>query len=529
MVSATGLTEGQYIRPFHEIFPIATDDVAPLWVQIFVDGKSTGDGFFGRYQGKLYGQVVLADSIPDGAEVEVGVRVQDAARNWSEFRTTRVIVDRTVPTATVLPDDDLILAGRSLTLVASDVPADSHVVMTTYSGRELARATSAPWKLPLNTADLAGGDRTVRVSVIDRAGNRTDYYRFLDIDLTGPEAALIPEDHPGLVGPGLHVFQGEASDRAGVARSEWWIDGALRGREPSYVAYDFGTRARTTAVEWRVWDRVGNRTVVRYPVTVDVQAPTVVSTSPAANTRVRGTTLKATLKLADQTGVYSTITEGGLDHDVTAPYTATFRLGADGPQRLGWVVSDHWNNSRRVYQTVIVDNSGPSVAWVTPSSLVRGSRISSSIRASDPAGVAKAQLSGAAADTAAPYASSIAAGKDGKKTLTWTVWDKLGNRTVVKRSVIVDNTAPSVKVTKAPKNKAKVKGTVKVTAAASDRNGVARVELLVNGKVVAKDTKAAYRFSVSTKKYGKKIKIQLRAYDKAGNVSKTSTRTWYRS
>ena len=61
--------------------------------------------------------------------------------------------------------------------------------------------------------------------------------------------------------------------------------------------------------------------------------------------------------------------------------------------------------------------------------------------------------------------------------------------------------------------------TFTVTAKATDRFGVARVQLLVNGKVVATDTKAGYRFTVEPEKYGKRFTVLLRAYDKAGNVT----------
>jgi hypothetical protein len=48
--------------------------------------------------------------------------------------------------------------------------------------------------------------------------------------------------------------------------------------------------------------------------------------------------------------------------------------------------------------------------------------------------------------------------------------------------------------------------------------------VLINGKDVA----APYSFSVNTTKYGRSIKVQLRAYDKAGNVTTSATRTWHR-
>jgi hypothetical protein len=73
-----------------------------------------------------------------------------------------------------------------------------------------------------------------------------------------------------------------------------------------------------------------------------------------------------------------------------------------------------------------------------------------------------------------------------------------------------------------------VKGTVKVYASASDASGVAKVQLLINGKVVATDTGAAYVLSVNMNKVASTMKVQVRAYDKLGNARYTSTRVWYR-
>ncbi|WP_433828100.1 Ig-like domain-containing protein [Actinoplanes sp. CA-015351] len=528
VIVSTGLIGGQYIRPFHMIYPTGTDDVGVTGTQVFVNGKHAGA--YGWVEGMGPAAQLSIGDVADGAEVEIGVRLRDTAYNWSEVLTTRVIVDRVIPTATISPADQHILVGRSLTFSASGVPADTaSIVMYDRDDRELARATAAPWKLPLDTAQLPADFPSVRITITDRATNKTDYYKFFDIDTAGPEIS-INSPKAGIMGPGVWPVLGYAEDRAGVARAEWWVDGALRGRNLDQLSYDFGTRERTATVELRVWDTFGNLTVGRYPFKIDAQAPTAVSHSPATNTRVRGATLKATLRLADPSGIGTVMTDQGYGASATSPFTATFQLGQDGKQNLGWIVTDYWNNRRTIYQTVIVDNTGPSVAWLAPGNgaLIRGSKISSSVRASDGAGVASATLSGAKADTTSPYASSITAGKDGKKTLTWTVRDKLGNAAVVRRTVIVDNTKASLKVTKAPKNKAKVTGTVKIAASASDKNGVVKVQLLVNGKVVATDAKAAYTFSVNTKKYGKTIKIQLRAYDKAGNVTTTSIRTWYR-
>jgi len=177
--------------------------------------------------------------------------------------------------------------------------------------------------------------------------------------------------------------------------------------------------------------------------------------------------------------------------------------------------------------SVRVDATGPSITSVTPAAkaLLRGTYYHSTIKATDPSGIGWINLNGHSMDQSNEV---VPLGADGTKQWTWDVYDSFGNRTTYRRAVIVDNTKPALKVTKAPKSGSKVSGTIKITASASDRNGVNRVELLVNGKVVAKDTTSGYAFKLSSSKYGKSFKVQLRAYDKAGNSRTSSTYTWHR-
>ncbi|MEU4561573.1 S8 family serine peptidase [Actinoplanes sp. NPDC023936] len=132
-------------------------------------------------------------------------------------------------------------------------------------------------------------------------------------------------------------------------------------------------------------------------------------------------------------------------------------------------------------------------------------------------------------DNTAPYALRYSSGKfTGNVNLQWRVYDKAGNYGVYNRRVIADNTAPAAKITSAPKNGKKVKGTVTLKASAGDASGIARVELIINGKVVAKDYKAGYSFKIKVKKYGKKLTVKVRAVDKVGNTRTTAARTWKR-
>jgi hypothetical protein len=213
-----------------------------------------------------------------------------------------------------------------------------------------------------------------------------------------------------------------------------------------------------------------------------------------------------------------------------APWTYTWQASGEASPPC-FTIWDKAGNTDERCSEYVVDDAGPT-ATATPNNgvLIRGGKFTTSVKASDPAGLGRSYLSGTdGAGRPTSYTSaSVVAGGDGKRTVTWVVLDKLGNQSTVTRTVIVDNTAPALALTKAPKNGAKLTKKVALTASATDRNGVARVQLLVNGKVVATDTTAAYAFTLDPKKYGKKFTVQLRAYDKAGNARNSAKLTYRR-
>jgi hypothetical protein len=331
----------------------------------------------------------------------------------------------------------------------------------------------------------------------------------------------------GRVGPVGRIDVG-AQENTWVVNTRWSVDGVLVA-DTSGLPWSYPPRGEPYLVRVELMDSAGNWGERTFPLTVDADGPSVTAMTPSDGARVRGSQVVSSVQAGDASGVFMAQLDGA-PALIEAPYTASVPAGADGPRTLTWRVQDTVGNTTFVHRSVIVDNTGPVVISASPANgaLVRGAWINSNVVAVDTSGVTRAQLAGASADFSAPYSSRIAAGRDGKHTLTWTVQDQLGNTTVARRTVTVDNTKPRFTSVKAPKDKARVTTTVTVTASASDSNGVARVQLLVNGKVVATDITAAYKFKVNTKKYGKKLKIQLRAYDKAGNVTTTPTRTWTR-
>jgi hypothetical protein len=86
-----------------------------------------------------------------------------------------------------------------------------------------------------------------------------------------------------------------------------------------------------------------------------------------------------------------------------------------------------------------------------------------------------------------------------------------------------DHTPPVASLT-SPSGNALVRGTVRVSARATDDLGVAKVELLADGVVVGTDRVAPYAFSWRTSGRGETVRLGLRAYDRGGNVA-NATRT----
>lgn len=81
-----------------------------------------------------------------------------------------------------------------------------------------------------------------------------------------------------------------------------------------------------------------------------------------------------------------------------------------------------------------------------------------------------------------------------------------------------DKTAPSIVFTATPRATG---GVVRAAVAASDQHGVARVQFYAAGRLVATDTTAPYSFAWKATGKGL-VAIQVRAYDRAGNVAGTA-------
>jgi subtilisin family serine protease len=209
------------------------------------------------------------------------------------------------------------------------------------------------------------------------------------------------------------------------------------------------------------------------------------------------------------------------------------------PLTGGWIAagSGRVNAAAALASTTVLrtDAAKPTTSFRFPaeSAPVRGT-VTVGARAGDDTGVRSVQLlvggRVVGTDTTSPYAFRwAAAAYHGPVTLTLRAYDRAGNVTLSRRTVRVDNAGPAVLIAKAPPTGTKrIRGTAYVTARASDPSGVSRMELLVNGRVTQRHAGTLREFPVPTGRFGKVLRVQVRAYDKLGNARSTPVRTWHR-
>jgi len=220
--------------------------------------------------------------------------------------------------------------------------------------------------------------------------------------------------------------------------------------------------------------------------------------------------------------------------------TAVDRGTAGYDQYYGYGRVNAASAVQAVAQARVGDTQAPTAAITSPGggTTVRG-LAPVDVSAADNVGVSRVELlvNGAllATDTTSPYGFSWDTTKiaDGNASLVARAYDAAGNATsssavsvTVANAVVAtpgDTTPPTVGIS-SPGGGATVKGLVTVNASASDNVGVTRVELFVNGTLLASDLTSPYGFSWDTTKIADGgASLVARAYDAAGNATSSST------
>lgn len=215
--------------------------------------------------------------------------------------------------------------------------------------------------------------------------------------------------------------------------------------------------------------------------------------------------------------------------DGTAKYNFYATTDSDGGGSSGGAI-DHSKvsnlNTMTFQKPPSTDTTPPTVSITSPASgaLLRGTATLTSA-ASDNVGVVKVEfyvdsvLKGTVTTSPYSFAWDTTTSSDGTHALSAKAYDAATNvGTSAAVSVTTDNTAPAAAIT-APTASSYVRGTVTISATASDANGISLVEFDLDGAPLGTDTTSPYTVSWDTSTAAETMHaLTAKATDTPGNV-----------
>jgi hypothetical protein len=476
-----------------------------------------------------------------------------SASGWQtrigSFRVPSCGTDTIPPTITwTAPANNAYVHG-AVTLSANATDDGTVAGVAFYAGATLlTTVTSAPYQTTWDTTSTADGTPvTLKAVATDGAGLQSTATETVTVD-NSPPTVSITSPSPGAALSGTVPLTAAAGDAGSpVAQVDFLVDGNVVGTStasPYNTSWSSGTVPNGPHVlTARATDEAGNVTTsTAVNVTVnnapDTTPPTVTWTAPANNADVGGT-VTLTANATDDTNVTSVVFAANGTNVATVtspPYQASWNTTtgyADGsPVTLTATATDSVGLQTSAAETVTVDNSPPTVSLTSPSS---GATLTGTVNLTATAAdvgspVAKVDFlvdaNIVATSTATPYTASWGSATlaNGPHTLAARATDGAGNVTTSSGVLVtVDNAPPSVSWT-TPANNADVRGTVTLTANATDDTTVASVAFSANGTPVATVTSTPYSTTWNTTGLanGTKVTLTATATDAVGLQSTTS-------
>jgi subtilisin family serine protease len=460
--------------------------------------------------------------------VSLVATAKDAAGNVGTSAPVSVVVqDVVAPTVGLTAP----LAGSWLrgTVTVSASAADNIGVARVdfkVDGALLASDGLAPYSASWSTLGLAGS-HVLSAQAFDAAGNSTTSSSLVvNVDNVAPSASLTAPS-AGAVLLGSVTLEAAAADDTTLSRVEFYAGAALLGSDtsaPYTLAWNTTLLSNGSyTLQARAVDLAGNATTSA-PVTVTVA-------NPVPETAVWDATLKAPRCTAGSYGC----TSGAL-------LNGRGPLGPE-PSQPNTIASSCADGTSGAYHS---DESldALTVATLDGSALAPGKQVRITAKAWVYSYASNKLDLYYAADASAPtwvFIATLSPAASGLQTLTTTYTLPVGGTQQAIRGVFrylgaaapcapgsfndhddlvfaagTDATPPTVGLT-SPAAGAFVRGTVSVSATATDNVGVAQVDFRVDGALVASDTTAPYTASWDTAGLSGAHVLTAVAFDNAGN------------
>jgi len=438
----------------------ATDDFAVVGYDVYRDGSLlTSLG------------PVTSYSDTTGAPLttyQYQIAAHDAAQNISGLSSSAsatTLPDSTPPSVTLTApiNGEAFGSTKTLTATATDNVGVGRVDFA-VNGSVVGSDTTAPYSFDWNSASLPDGSATIAATAVDASSNSATSVATVSIDNTPPDTNITsgPLALTNSTNAGFSFTTNEPNSSFNCS-----LDGVAFSACTSPKNYTGLTNGVHTLTV-RATDSAGNvdPTPATLTWTVDIVAPTVASTVPTSNGN----------NVPPIATVVANFSEA-LNPATITNSTFTVRKKQGGSLVTATVTYDPSTNR----------------ATLQPSSNL-------------------------AAQTT--YTATITGGTSGVKDIAGNALGTTYSWNFT--TSILDTTPPSVTLT-APTNGAKVRGSVTLSATASDNVSVASVSFLVNGIVVGTDTTSPYSVSWnSTSNADGVVTVAARAVDPSNNATTTA-------
>ena len=343
-------------------------------------------------------------TLPDAWHL-LSARVTDAAGHVTEDRIN-VIVDNHDPTlGVVAPTEGQFASGVLLFKVAASDARGIVEVTLGWSDADPVVATlnaaSNYYEYTLDTTTLADGNYTLVTSALDTSGRTSTVVVVFQVDNNEPELSL-DDPLPGDVLEGMVTVTATVRDTF-IDTLQFSVDGVgwvdMVGGRGSFSSSVFADGPHTIIV--RAIDGSGKEVHASSPVTLDNNAPAMsVASFPSPGEHVAGDVPFA-LFVKDAVAVASVKARVGADvYDVyLSPASGFYEWAlpsaayADGELGVTFVATDTAAHNATLSWTVVVDNSAPALAAMSPTTgaSVKGDVVFK-VDATDATGVESAQI-----------------------------------------------------------------------------------------------------------------------------------------
>jgi hypothetical protein len=478
-------------------------------VRFYVDGVSVGTDTSEPYEFTLN-----TGSYGDGNHSIEARATNINLETASE--TLNTVFDQSAPDTLSLDNPSSGTQSGTITMSATAFDTQSQIEKVEFlvDGNSKGEDSSAPYTLQLDTSTLADGTRSYQAQAYNRAGLTAIVGRSLLTDNSPPVLSMTQPVVSPLSGNVTMAAVGN-DPQSGITVVEFLVDGVVRGTDtgPSPYSFIFNTVASGLAdgahnFQVRATNGVNAQTTT--PTTslvVDNSAPVVTLTNPGNGTIIRSVITIAANATDTASGISQVqfVIDGGNfgAPDTSAPFELVLDTTALGNGNHSFR-ADATNGANMVTQSAVanaqVDNTAPTVTLDQPAAgpltgvfLMQASASDGETDVTQVEFLVDGVVQGS--DSTPTYQFSLDSATaglfDGTHSLQARATDRAGNQTSALRSLVIDNSPPSVTI-QAPLV-GPLTGTFLFRANATDNDtNVSEVRFYVDGGLIFTDNVAPY-------------------------------------